>query len=90
MKRGFVLLGVVAGAAIVLRKVLACNSGSLTEHCSGMFEKKLESMPESFPPKRMFDNLAAIREQTRRILDLLEERERKASEAREEPILSGR
>lgn len=88
MKRGFVLLGVVAGAAIVLHKIFARDSRSLSEHCSGMFEKKLEAMPESFPPKRMFDNLAAIREQTQQILDLLQERERKAPEAWEGPVRS--
>lgn len=40
-----------------------------------MFEKMrahMESMPEDFPPVVMFNNVAAIRENTDRILELLE------------------
>lgn len=40
-----------------------------------MFEKMqagLEAMPEDFPPRVMFDNVAATRENSERILDLVE------------------
>ena len=42
---------------------------------SGMFEKMqegMEAMPKDFPPVVMFDNVAAIRENSERILKLLE------------------
>ena len=36
------------------------------------WEKKLEAMPDNVPPKWMFRNITAIRENTDRILQLLE------------------
>ena len=36
------------------------------------WEKHLERMPDNAPPKWMFRNVAAIRENTDRILDLLD------------------
>ncbi len=36
-------------------------------------ERVFEKMPDDFPPKRMFQNVTAIREQNDRILSLLEE-----------------
>ncbi len=38
--------------------------------CEDMFAR----LPEEFPPKRMMRNLETIRDQTRRILEMLEER----------------
>ena len=38
------------------------------------WEKKLEAMPDNAPPKWMFRNITAIRENTDRILQLLESR----------------
>lgn len=35
------------------------------------WEKKFADMPEDFPPKWMFINISAIREQNERILELL-------------------
>lgn len=75
MKKGLITLLAMAGAVMVLRKVLGSDTQSLHERCSEMCEKKLDQMPESFPPKKMFSNLAAIREQTEQILELLQERE---------------
>ena len=43
------------------------------------WEKRFESMPDNAPPKWMFRNIAAIRENTDRILELLE-RDRSAPE----------
>ena len=39
------------------------------------WEKRLERMPESAPPKWMFNNIKAIRQNTDRILELLEHRQ---------------
>jgi hypothetical protein len=36
------------------------------------WEKRLEAMPDNAPPKWMFSNISAIRENTDRILKLLE------------------
>ncbi len=47
----------------------------MREHCSGMCERMLASMPESFPPNRMMADLDAVKEQTARILEVLEERQ---------------
>lgn len=75
MKKVLVPILALAGVAVGLRKVLGDHTESLTERCCDMCEKKMERMPESFPPKKMFGNLAAIREQTEEILQLLKERE---------------
>ncbi len=47
----------------------------MREHCSGMCERMLATMPESFPPNRMMADLEALKEQTARILKVLEERQ---------------
>ena len=52
-----------------------------------MFEKMqqgMESMPEDFPPVVMFDNVAATRENSERILELLEQ----GLVRSEEPVVS--
>jgi hypothetical protein len=38
------------------------------------WEKKFEAMPDSAPPKWMFTNIGAIRDNTERIIELLEGR----------------
>jgi hypothetical protein len=40
----------------------------------GMCDRMLAAMPDSFPPNRMMADLEAVKEQTARILELLEER----------------
>ncbi len=47
----------------------------MREHCSGMCKRMLATMPESFPPNRMMADLDALKEQTARILEVLEERQ---------------
>ena len=47
----------------------------MRERCSGMCERMLAIMPESFPPNRMMADLEAVKEQTARILEVLEERQ---------------
>ena len=65
MKR--LLLGGAAalGVALLVRRV-AHGSGGFD------FETMIERMPENAPPKWMFRNISAIRENTDRILELLE------------------
>lgn len=53
--------------------------------CDGFdFEQMIERMPENAPPKWMFRSIAAIRENTERILVLLE-RERTPASAEHVP-----
>ena len=73
--RRVVLAGTaVAGAALCARRV--------ARGCGGVdFAKLVERMPENAPPKWMFRNIGAIRENTERILELLEaERARSGGE----------
>ena len=64
--RGLLLVGAVAvGAGVCARR---CVRG----HGSFDFEKMIDRMPENAPPKWMFRNISAIRQNTERILELLE------------------
>jgi hypothetical protein len=67
--RRLLLLGAV-GVGVCARR---CGRG----HRGFDVEKMIERMPENAPPKWMFRNITAIRENTERILQLLE-RERGA------------
>jgi len=83
MKKSAVL-GVASGAALaailLIKKTGSSESpqereARRAEKRREMFEKMragMESMPEDFPPLVMFNNVAAIRENTDRILELLE------------------
>lgn len=58
---GAVALGVAAGAR------------RLARHCGGFdFEQMIDRMPDNAPPKWMFRNISAIRQNTERIVELLE------------------
>ncbi len=56
----------IAGVLVVLKVV-----GERMQNVD--WEKRFEQMPDNAPPKWMFRNLAAIRESTDRILEILEE-----------------
>jgi hypothetical protein len=65
MKKVLIGAGLAIGGAFLAKRVA---SG-----CHGFdFEKMIERMPEDAPPKWMFRNISAIRENTDRILRLLE------------------
>jgi hypothetical protein len=65
MKRLFVVGAAGVGIALCARRAAA--------RCGGFdFEKMIERMPENAPPKWMFRNISGIRENTDRILELLE------------------
>ena len=63
--------GAIAAAAIVAKRW--AESGGVD------FAKMIEHMPEDAPPKWMFRNITAIRENTERILELLESQREAAS-----------
>jgi len=68
MKKLLIVGGVVTGAAFLgsLAKRHAWSSGGPD------FEQWVERLPENSPPKWIFRNVSAIRENTDRILQLLE------------------
>jgi hypothetical protein len=68
MKKALIVGGAVTGAAFLgfLAKRHALSSGGPD------FERWVERMPENSPPKWIFRNVSAIRENTDRILELLE------------------
>ncbi len=71
MRRLLLIGGVALGLAVVVRR--------LRRHLSGFdFEKMIARMPENAPPKWMFRNITQIRENTERILALLESDRRPA------------
>lgn len=68
MKKALIIGGMSLGAVLLGRR-LAASCGEFN------VEKMLERMPDTAPPKWMFLNIAAIRENTERILKRLDERE---------------
>jgi hypothetical protein len=71
MKKLLIVGGAVTGA-VFLAKRLASSSGGLD------VEQWVERMPENAPPKWIFRNVTAIRENTERILRLLESEQRRS------------
>ena len=65
MRKGLALAVVVVAVAAIAKW--------LGPKMQGMdWEKRLERMPDNAPPKWMFRNIAAIRENTDQILELLD------------------
>ena len=65
MKKLLIVGGAVAGVGLLAKR---CGSG-----CGRMdFERMIERMPENALPRWMFSNITAIRQNTDRILQLLE------------------
>lgn len=65
MKKVLVFAAVLAGLGVLARQ-FGSKIGNID------WEKKFEAMPDNAPPKWMFRNITAIRENTDRILELLE------------------
>ena len=72
MKRSLLVGAAALGAVLVARR-FAHGCGNFD------FEKMIERMPENAPPRWMFRNVTAIRENTERILEVLEAQRRPAS-----------
>jgi hypothetical protein len=66
----------IAGAVVIGAVVLAKRHALSRDGFD--FERIIERMPDSAPPKWAFQNISAIRKNTDRILELLE-REQKAT-----------
>lgn len=65
MKKVLVFAAVLAGLGVLARQ-FGSKIGNID------WEKKFEALPDNAPPKWMFRNITAIRENTDRILELLE------------------
>lgn len=68
--------GVLVLVLVVKRRTAGSAAGS-TEPGATVWDKMeqaMAGMPETFPPRVMFDNIAAIRQDTARIIDMLEPR----------------
>jgi hypothetical protein len=71
MKKLLIVGGTAAGAAFVAKRFASSSGGA-------DFGRLVERMPENAPPKWIFRNISAIRENTDRILQLLESEDRSA------------
>ena len=65
MKKTLVFAAVFVGLGVLARRF-----GPKMQNID--WEKKLEAMPDNAPPKWMFRNITTIRENTDRILELLQ------------------
>jgi hypothetical protein len=65
LKNLLIVGAALTGAALFVKR-LASRSGGFD------FERLIERMPENAPPKWIFRNISAIRENTERILQVLE------------------
>jgi len=66
MKKVLLLAALLVGLGVVAKR-LCPMTGNVD------WQKRFERMPESSPPKWMFRNISAIRDNTDRILALVEE-----------------
>ena len=71
MKRILVVGAAALGAAVVARRAVRGGFD---------FERMIERMPDDAPPKWMFRNISMIRENTDRILRLLEDERRSVTD----------
>ena len=72
MKPLIILTVLVAGMFLAMRKLAKKAGPGMRERCSEMCDRMLANMPDSFPPNRMMADLESIKEQTARILNVLE------------------
>ena len=77
MKKFLVLLAVAVGVGVLVKR-FAPDLSQID------WEKKFEAMPDNAPPKWMFNNISAIRNNTERIIELLE-----GESARGKPVIEG-
>jgi hypothetical protein len=73
MKKALIIGGAAVSAVLLARR--------FAPRCGGLdFEKMIERIPDDAPPKWMFRNISAIRENTDRILEKLENQARAAED----------
>lgn len=73
MRRAMMLgAGVVAGV-LALREAIRRGQPRLRARTASRLEKMMAAMPEGAPPAKILRDLSTVREQTARILQILEE-----------------
>ena len=75
MRRLLIFAVLAAGMFLAMRTMAERAGPVMRERCSEMCDRMLANMPESFPPNRMMADLETLKEQTTRILEVLEERQ---------------
>jgi hypothetical protein len=73
VKRLVVFAMLAAGVALVVQRITNQSDPAVREGMTAMCHRMMATMPESFPPNRMLADLAAIKEQNVRILEILED-----------------
>jgi len=66
------VVGGLMGLALAAKRSRSGDTGTGGATMWDKMEEKMAAMPETFPPRIMFDNIAAIREDTTRILEILQ------------------
>lgn len=74
VKRLIVFAMFGAGVFLAVRRIAERAGPATRERCMVMCDRMLANMLESFPPNRMMADLEALKKQTARILEVLEER----------------
>jgi hypothetical protein len=72
-------IAISAVLAVVVALAARALAPKLHQRFMAGCERMFEEMPDSFPPKRVIRGIDEIRANTRRTLELLEERERPVS-----------
>ena len=72
MKRLAILVVLAAAVILAVRKVVQLDGPAVRARGAEMCDLMLDQMPDSFPPNRMMADLNDLKEQTARILDVLE------------------
>lgn len=72
MRRLIIWTVLAAAISLIMRKLAGKVAPAMRARCSEACERMLANMPESFPPNRMMADLEALKEQTARILNLVE------------------
>lgn len=68
MRRLVIVVLLAAPIVLIVSKMAPAMRSRSADAC----EKMLATMPESFPPNRMMADLESIKEQTARILDVID------------------
>ena len=79
MKKVLTAVAALAGLG-VLARLLGPKVGNID------WEKRFEALPDNAPPKWMFRNITAIRENTDRILEILESRSAEPARPAPRPV----
>lgn len=71
--RRFIIWTVLAAVTFLVMRAMAGKAApAMRAGCSEVCERMLANMPASFPPTRMMADLEELKEQTARILNLME------------------